>query len=717
MATPWRGETPVREAADAAQKRARVLVVDDDPGIRGALNRLLTRDGLRVACVASGKAALAAFADRPPDLVVLDLGLQDLPGTEVCEQIRARADGADTPVIVLTGRSDDDAVARAFAAGASDFASKAEPLAAVVQRARFLLRARAHLVALRESEARLREAQQLAQLASWRFDLETRALDGDAMLWRVLGTARGALPRFAPAQRDALAEHMRECLRTGRVVGGELRATADDGAARALRYRMQLALGSEGEALALEGIVQDVSAWRRSEARAEFLAEHDAVTGLPNRAGLLAALGRAGGTSVSGASSASATDAAPRPELGVVAVGLDGIARVAQTLGRDAADELMREAARRLSEAASGALVAHAGEAQLALVLPSVTDVAALLAAAERALRPFDLPFQIASHEVLVTATAGAASFPRDGESADAVLRAAERALAQARAGGPRAQAHSAATSEAALRRFTLASRLRAAIERDQLTLHYQPKIALATGDIVGFEALVRWQEPELGLLAPAEFVPIAEESGLVGALGDWVLREACRQMVAWRDAGLGDVPVAVNLSAQHFRRDGVAARVAEILRASGAHASQLGIEITESVLLEDAERAIRELRALRELGVELALDDFGTGFSSLSYLRKLPVQVVKIDREFIREISVREDAAALTASIVAMAKALWLRVVAEGVEKDAERDLVSIWGCEEAQGYLFSQPVPAADAERLWRARGSGSPRERTPG
>jgi diguanylate cyclase (GGDEF)-like protein len=712
MATPWRGETPVRETADAAQKRARVLVVDDDPGIRSALTRLLSRDGLRVACVASGKAALAAFADRAPDLVVLDLGLSDLHGTEVCERIRARPDGADTPVIVLTGRSDDDAVARAFAAGASDFASKAEPLAAVVQRARFLLRARTHLVALRESEARLREAQQLAQLASWRYELETRALSGDAILWRVLGTARGALPRLEPAQRDALADHMRECLRTGRVVGGELRACADDGSVRALRYRMQLALGAEGEALALEGIVQDVSAWRRSEARVEFLVEHDAVTGLPNRAGLLAALARAASPP-----SVRTAESEPRVELGVVAIGLEGVARVAQTLGREAADDLMREAARRLADDAGSALVAHAGEAQLALLLPSVTDAAALLAAAEQALRPFDAPFQIASHEVLVTASAGAASFPRDGESADAVLRAAERALAQARIGGPRAQAHSAATSEAALRRFTLASRLRAAIERDQLTLHYQPKIALATGDIVGFEALMRWQEPELGLLPPAEFVPIAEESGLVGALGDWVLREACRQMVAWRDAGLGDVPVAVNLSAQHFRRGGVAARVAEILRASGAHAAQLGIEITESVLLDDADRAIRELRALRDLGVELALDDFGTGFSSLSYLRKLPVQVVKIDREFIREISVREDAAALTASIVAMAKALWLRVVAEGVEKDAERDLVSIWGCEEAQGFLFSAPVDAEAAERLWRARGCGSRRDSLAG
>ena len=691
-----------------------MLVVDDDPGIRRALTRLLTRDGLAVACVGTGAEALAAFADGMPDLVLLDLGLPDLPGTEVCERIRARADGGDTPVIVLTGRHDDDAAARAFEAGASDFASKAEPLAAVAQRARFLLRARAQLAALRESEAQLRAAQQLAQLAGWRYDLATRALGGDAALWRVLGTARGVQPRLATSEREALAERMRECLRTGRVAGGELRATGADGGERALRYRMQLTLDAQGEAVALEGVVQDISAWRRSEARAEFLAEHDAVTGLPNRAGLLREFARL----------AAPGDAAPRSDeivrptgLGVVSLGLDGVERVAQTLGHDAADELLREVARRITSAAAGAFVAHASEAQFALLLPAVKDASELVARAEQVLAALDAPIRLASHELWIAATAGTALSPHDGDNGDAVLRSAERALAQARLGGPRVQTHSAATSAAALRRFTLASRLRSAIERGELALHYQPKIALGSGGIVGFEGLVRWLEPELGLLAPAEFIPVAEEAGLIGALSDWVLREACRQIVAWRSAGLGDVPIAVNLSAQQFRSEGIAARVAEILRETGASAALLGVEITESVLLHDADCAIRELRALRALGIELALDDFGTGFSSLSYLRKLPVQIVKIDREFISEISSREDAAALTASIVAMAKSLWLRVVAEGVEKEAERDLVAVWGCEEAQGYLFSQPVVAAEAARLWRARGLRSQAERAAG
>lgn len=700
MTAAWWRKPPAREAADETQKRPRVLVVDDDAGIRRALARLFARLGLDVIAVATGAEALAALTDRSPDLVVLDLGLPDVDGFALCEQIRARG---ELPIIVLTGRSDDEALARAFDAGASDFASKAEPLAALAQRARFLLRARGTLAALLASEARLQEAQRLAQLASFRYELATRTLAGDAELWRLLGTARGVLPKLAPAESASLAASVRECLENARVVSGELRARGDDGVERALRYRMQLALDEQGDAVALAGVVQDVSEWRRSEARALFLAEHDPATRLPNRAGFVARLG-----------AALAEARANATGVGVITIGLDAVERVAETLGRAAADALLAEAATRIAEAVgvAGRELARSGATQFALLAPAGGNAgtAELTALARRALDAFEAPLRLRSHELMLSASAGLALFPNDGADAESVLRSAERALASARSGASRIALHSAATSADAFRRFTLASRLRGALERGELVLYYQPKLSLASGEILGFEGLVRWQEPELGLLPPAEFIPLAEESGLIIPLGDWVMREACRQSVAWQRAGLGEVPIAVNLSAKHFRREGVAERVAQILRETGASPRQLGIEITESVLLEDADAAIRELVALRALGIELALDDFGTGFSSLSYLRTLPVQTVKIDRAFISEIATREDAAALTASIVAMAKALWLRVVAEGVERDAERALVSIWGCEEAQGFLFSHPVPASEAEQLWRTRGPGS-------
>jgi len=699
MATVWDRDPPAREAADTAQKRPRVLVVAREAAARRALARLFEQGGLAVARASERSEALAACSSAAPDLVAIDLEANERAALALCEELRTRPGGAELPILVIAGAEARDAFAQALEAGASDFASRAEAPAAILHRARVLLRAHARNSELLARNARLRNAQRLAQLASWRYEISSRALLGDAELWRMLGVRRGARPRTLPAEREALGAQVRDCLRTGRVATGELRALGDDGAERTLRYRMQLALSEDGEPVALEGVVQDISTWRRAEARVEFLADHDAVTGLANRSGLQALLER------------EATQArAAQRQLGVIAFGLGGFERVAATLGRDAADALLREAALRLTTALPNCGLAHARDAHFVALAPHSGGSAALEQMAQRALDALDAPIRTASHELLLAASAGIARFPSDGDDANDVLRCAERALAQAQRGGARVQAHSAASSAAELRRFALAGRLRGAIARGELAIVYQPKVALGSGELAGFEGLVRWREPELGTLSPAEFVPIAEEFGLISELSDWVVREACRQIVAWREAGLGAVPVAVNLSPQQFRRDGIAARVAEILRETGAEPTLLGIEVTESVLLDDSERAIRELNALRALGCELALDDFGTGFSSLSVLRKLPVQIVKIDREFISEISTREDAAALTASIVAMAKSLWLRVVAEGVEKEAERELVTIWGCDEAQGYLFSLPVPADSASRLWRERGPRS-------
>jgi diguanylate cyclase (GGDEF)-like protein len=498
MATVWKQETPVREGADAAQKRARVLLVDDDAGIRRALARLLERDGLAVSGVGSAREALAVFADRAPDLAVLDLRLPDADGIALCEQLRAQPSGRDLPIILLTGSDADDTLARAFDAGASDFARKSEPLAALVHRARFLLRAHRDRAALRASEARLRDAQDLARLASWRFELETRALSGGPELWRLLGTQRGKLPALARAEREALDANMRECLRSGRVVGGELALEANTTEARTLRYRMRLALSEDGDAVALEGVVQDVSAWRRSEARAQFLAEHDAATALPNRVSLLRAL-----------EGAIARAGEQQREVAVIALGIEGSERVAETLGANAAAELRRAAAQRLSGDRESFL-ALVDDAHFALIPANAMSDVAALASAERAIGGLDAPFRVAGHEVYLTACAGVARFPHDGGDAEALLHAADRALAQARRGGARVQAHSADTSAAALRRFTLASRLRAAIEKGELVLHYQPKLALDTGVITGFEGLVRWNEPELGLLAPGEFIPVS---------------------------------------------------------------------------------------------------------------------------------------------------------------------------------------------------------------
>jgi EAL domain-containing protein (putative c-di-GMP-specific phosphodiesterase class I) len=362
-------------------------------------------------------------------------------------------------------------------------------------------------------------------------------------------------------------------------------------------------------------------------------------------------------------------------------------------------------------------LVRRSGS-EFALLVPRVREPRALSALARRCLDALAPPFALEAHALTISACAGIAVSPEDGGDGDTLLRNAVAALHHAKAQGRGSvQFYRASMNAATLSRMILEAKLRRALEQGEFVLHYQPQVALQGGEVVGFEGVVRWQEPELGLVGPDEFIPLAEETGLILRLGAWIVREACRQSVAWRERGLSPVPISVNLSPQQFREADLAEQIAAALAETGAPACMLGIEITENVLLRDAELAIDTLRRLRALGVRIALDDFGTGYSSLSYLRHLPADALKIDRSFLAGIASDDAAAALTASIVAMGVALGLRVVAEGVEEEQQRLLLRAWGCHEAQGFLFGRAVAADEAERFLTAAEHASSEEPGPG
>jgi EAL domain-containing protein (putative c-di-GMP-specific phosphodiesterase class I) len=306
--------------------------------------------------------------------------------------------------------------------------------------------------------------------------------------------------------------------------------------------------------------------------------------------------------------------------------------------------------------------------------------------------RPFDLD----GHEVVITGSIGITAFPFDGDDVDVLLRNADAAMYHAKdQGRNNYQFYAASMNEVAMRRLILENNLRRGLEEQEFELHYQPKVATGTGEVVGFEALVRWRDPEVGLVPPGDFIPIAEETGLISPLGDWVLQEACRQAVVWRDAGYS-VPVSVNLSIHQFRRGRLAERIPEVVAECGLDPSLLELEITESTLMHDEVAVVKDLEALREQGFRIHVDDFGTGYSSFAYLRKLPVDALKIDRSFIMEIENSPEDAALTASIVAMAKALGLHVIAEGVETAGQCRLLESWECDEIQGFYYGRPSPA---------------------
>ena len=438
------------------------------------------------------------------------------------------------------------------------------------------------------------------------------------------------------------------------------------------------------------------------------LAYYDSLTGLPNRLSYKERL-------------AQALDHARRTGklVGAFFIDLDHFSRVNDTLGHEAGDHLLQQVALRLrascrdredevgpAQEALNADVARLGGDEFTVLIPGLARPEDAAKLARRILSSLAHPIRVAGQEIFVNASIGIAVFPEDGEDIDTLLMHADTAMYKAKEqGGSSYQAYSRSMNASALQRLTLENALRRALEREEFELHYQPVVDARSGALVGAEALVRWRHPELGVLLPSEFIPLAEENGLIVPLGEWVLQAACAQNRAWQDAGLPWIRVVVNLSSRQLTRT-LSETIARILQRTGLEARFLGLELTESLLVNHDREDTDTLHALRAMGLHLAVDDFGTGYSSFSYLKHLPLDTLKIDRSFVRDIATSPDDAAITTAIIAMAHALGLRVVGEGVETEAQREVLRRQGCDSMQGYLFSRPVPGPDFATLLAAK-----------
>ncbi|MGH7579356.1 MAG: putative bifunctional diguanylate cyclase/phosphodiesterase, partial [Gemmatimonadales bacterium] len=428
------------------------------------------------------------------------------------------------------------------------------------------------------------------------------------------------------------------------------------------------------------------------------LAYYDSLTGLPNRLSYKERL-------------ASALEAANRGG-GLVAaffIDLDHFSRINDTLGHEAGDHMLQQVAARLRAScrdredqvgpASEALdpeVARLGGDEFTVIMAGLADPEDAGKLARRILSSLAHPFRIESHEIFVNASIGIAVYPFDGKDIETLLMHADTAMYKAKEqGGNSYQAYSRSMNATALQRLTLENSLRRALEREEFEVHYQPIVDARSGAPVAAEALVRWRHPDLGLLLPAEFIALAEENGLIVPLGEWVMRTACAQNLAWQRMGLRPIRVVVNLSSRQLTRT-VTDSVGRALRETGLESRYLGLELTESVLVNHQKEGTDTLHALRAMGLHLSVDDFGTGYSSFSYLKHFPLDTLKIDRAFIREIVSDPDDAAISTAIIALGHALGLTVTAEGVETEAHVKLLREQGCDEMQGYFFSRPVRA---------------------
>jgi diguanylate cyclase (GGDEF)-like protein/PAS domain S-box-containing protein len=491
--------------------------------------------------------------------------------------------------------------------------------------------------------------------------------------------------------RSSHAGYINAYLRTGsaKIIGQgkDLTGLRKDGTA----FPMELLLNEMqfGEERRFIAALRDNTARNAAEQNMLYLASHDALTGLPNRSLLQDRIYQA---------LAQAYRSGQR--VAVLFIDLDQFKTINESLGHEVGDHLLQEIAKKLPICLRDEdTVARQGGDEFIVVLPSIDDAEDAAPVSQKLLEILAEQFLVDGHELHTSASIGISVFPEDGEDVETLLKNADTAMYHAkRLGRNTSQFFAAHMNQVIEERLSLETSLRRALERGELLLHYQPLVDLRTGIVVGMEALVRWQHPQSGLISPEKFIPIAEETGLIIPIGEWVLQTACQQHKAWQDQGIFLPQMAVNLSPRQFRQKNMVDTIGGIIRDSGVEPQFIGLEITEGMVMENADDAVRTLHALSDTGIQLSIDDFGTGYSSLSYLKRFPIDKIKIDQSFVRDIATDPDDAAIVTAIIAMAHSLNVKLVAEGVETAQQFDFVRERDCDEYQGYYFSKPLSAED-------------------
>jgi len=564
---------------------------------------------------------------------------------------------------------------------------------------------------LNESETRLNLALESTRVGIWEWDISNNRWYGSPTYFSALGyevvtgpaDARVEEQRVHPDDRAAMHEQITAMMRSDRThLHYEARMLHADGSHHWMSVRGKVVeRDNTGKPTRMLGVRIDINELKQAEDRVHWLAHYDLLTGLPNRTLLHARINNA----------IAEAQKSAQP-LALLFVDLDHFKHVNDTLGHRIGDELLVEVAKRMqSVVREHDTVSRQGGDEFILVLPDIdADAAAQLA--RTVLDKLSQRYQVEQYELVVTPSIGISLYPYDGQDFDALYRCADIAMYSAKRNGRNNfQFFTAEMQARSVRTLQLENALRDASTRGELSLHYQPQIALADGRIIGAEALLRWQHPELGAISPAEFIPIAEDSGQILAIGEWVLRTATAQMKRWQDQGLPALVVAVNLSAVQFRHPDLPELVSQILDAAQLPPHYLELELTERVAMDNPLNAIATMNALHARGVRMSIDDFGTGYSSLNYLKRFPVCKLKVDQSFVHNITEDAEDRAIVGAIISLAKNLGMHTLAEGVETAAQLEFLHAQGCDEVQGYYFSKPLTAPLFERLITDRRDPTP------
>jgi diguanylate cyclase (GGDEF)-like protein/PAS domain S-box-containing protein len=679
-----------------------ILIADDSSDHLSMESVLLRQAGYRVVTARDGCEAFEQARRERPLLIISDVMMPRASGIDLCRWVRGDAELGSVPILLVSAmRVDDASAVEGLQAGADDYLEAPyDPMRLVAKVTRLVERAR-HEAELRECEERYALAARGANDGLWDWNLRTDEIYFSARWREMLGlgecqTASRPEEWFERVHPDDLVllkatinDHL-----AGRTPHFEIehRVRHEDGSYRWMLSRGLAVRDTAGRATRMSGSQTDITERKLTEEQLLHDALHDALTGLPNRALFMDRLGQ------------SVERARRHPEFSfaVAFMDIDRFKLVNDSLGHTAGDRLLIEFGRRLTTSLrAGDTVARLGGDEFTILLCDTGSAEDAVRMAERIQHELARPFDIEGHEVFASASVGVALSSLGCERPDDMLRDANIAMHRAKSSGRACvRVFDTTMHERAVALLRMETELRRRTPgRQQYALHYQPLLLLQTGAVAGFEALVRWRHPERGLVYPDEFIPVAEENGLIMDIDRWVLREACEQARAWQKEHAAPLFICVNLSARNFAHAGLVAHVEHVLASSGLEGSCLKLEITENVLMSDAETVNETLHRLKELGVELYLDDFGTGYSSLSYLHRFPIDALKVDRGFISRMGADGKSSEVVRAIVTLAHGLGMTVVAEGVETEGQLAEITALGCELAQGNLFSEPVEAERA------------------
>ncbi|AQL39194.1 putative bifunctional diguanylate cyclase/phosphodiesterase [Pseudomonas syringae] len=697
------------------QPAATILIVDDDVHVRDLLEVLLQNQGYETLTAESGEQALAMVDERAPDLILLDIMMPGMDGYEVASVLKAGKGTANIPIIMLSALDEQGARLSGLEAGAEEYLSKPVESAELWLRVRNLLRLKAfgdylksHSMILEDQLQqrtidleRFRTVMDASEDAIFLINRNTMSLiEFNRRACQLLGYTAEELAHKTPAELGETSmenlEMVYDQIIAGKGPSEPLETQIRDKSGRDVEVEIHRQAYRTGEDWVIVGIVRDITQRKESDQRLLTMAHYDTLTGLPNRDLFFTSL-QMGLTQA----------AVSRWKLATLTVNLDGFKNINETWGHVLGDQVLLEVSHRLSECinASDTLGRVDGD-QFALILMIRVGQPDTRQTLERIRKALRVPFMVEGQSIVMTASIGIALYPEDGEDARELVRHAYTAMNSAKKIGPDTYRFYTAQMNADVSaRLDLEAALRDAVEKQAFEIVYQPKLNLVTGRICGLEALLRWPRPGQQGVSPAVFVPVLESLGLIGEVGNWVVDRVCAQIAHWQRSGLGLFQVAVNVSGQQISNSSLVADIRQALTSHRVAPQWLEVELTESSLMENTSHTIATLETLRANGVSISIDDFGTGYSSLAYLRRFPIDKLKIDIAFIREVTSNPQDAAIARAIIELAHSLGLKVIAEGVETPEQLAFLRDNQCDQIQGYLISKPLPLAELETFLSA------------